>query len=143
MLTRHLLSLVLFTSILQAQDIPNNVHQWSTPPPNARFEIVQSELAARWTFRIDRFTGAVFQLVVASNRSYTWEPMEVDPTPIISKPMHPHFQIFTSGIASKNTFLIDTDSGFTWALVTNKKTYPDGTQEDVSSWVQLSWVATK
>ena len=44
-------------------------HQTTTPPSDHRFEIIQSQLAAKWTFRLDRFTGQVSQL---GNRSVPW-----------------------------------------------------------------------
>ena len=45
-----------------AQSDPK-VHAMTTQPPAARFEIVQSTVAARWTFRLDRYTGEVHQIV--------------------------------------------------------------------------------
>ena len=45
--------LLVFGSHLQAQE-PSDIHQHTVAPSNARFEIVQSELAAKWTFRLDR-----------------------------------------------------------------------------------------
>ena len=60
---RVVLSMLLFFStIANSQDI-SDVHQQTVAPINARFEIVQSELAAKWTFRLDRFTGRIAQLV--------------------------------------------------------------------------------
>jgi hypothetical protein len=46
---------LIFGSTLLAQEAlsPTEIHQHTTPPPNARFEIVQSQIAARWTFRLD------------------------------------------------------------------------------------------
>jgi hypothetical protein len=115
-----------------AQDLPNNVHQFTTPPPNARFEIVQSELTVKWTYLLDRFTGEVYQLVVKGDGSLAWDSMIVDPIPQFNaKQPHPRFQIFTSGLAAKNTFLLDTYSGFTWT-VTN-----------TGVWRSLSEVKTK
>lgn len=56
-----------------AQDELNNVHQATVPPPGARYEIIQSQLAAHWTFRLDRFTGRVAQLVRIEDDESTWE----------------------------------------------------------------------
>ena len=47
---------------------------------------------------------------------------------------HPRFQLFTSGVAARYTFLIDTETGKTWVLVTGKKKQPDGTEYEVNSW---------
>ena len=40
-----------------------NIHESTLQPADGRFEIVQSPLAAKWTFRLDRHTGQVDQLV--------------------------------------------------------------------------------
>jgi len=113
---------------------PTDAHQHTTPPPGARFEIVQSELAARWTFRLDRFTGRVSQLVSTSADEDTWQAMPVIELPPISSTPHEEFQIFTSGLAAKHTFLIDVDTGKTWVVVTSTTTDKDGHQEQIDLW---------
>ena len=40
-----------------------NILESTLQPADGRFEIVQSPLAAKWTFRLDRHTGQVDQLV--------------------------------------------------------------------------------
>jgi hypothetical protein len=92
----------------------SDIHQHTTPPAGARFEIVQSELAAKWTFRLDRFTGHVAQLVKTDDDDNTWAEMTVLNLPPVKAPLHPRFQLFVSGLAAKFTFLIDTETGTTW-----------------------------
>jgi hypothetical protein len=94
-----------------AQTENTDVHQSTSSPPNARFEIVQSEIAAKWSFRLDRFAGPAWQLVKTKDGDDPWEPMRVVGLPAIVNPSSPRFQIFASGIAAKFTFLIDTMSG--------------------------------
>src|SRR5579862_7034924 len=113
-----------------AQDQPSDIHQSTTTPSGARFEIVQSEVAAKWTFRLDRFAGHVFQLVRTTAGDYTWEEMTVAGRTVVAQPSRARFQIFTSGIAAKFTFLIDGDTGKTWQLIATKETLADGSQED-------------
>lgn len=96
----------------------STVHNQTTPPPNARFEIVQAYTAAKWTFRLDRFTGQVWQLVRTHTGGNVWEIRRVVGPPKTPTDAHPHFQIFLSGLAAKHSFLIDTDSGRTWTLTT-------------------------
>jgi len=122
---------------LHAQQ-PSDVHQQTTAPPNARFEGVQSELAARWTFRLDRFSGHVALLVRTKDDDNAWEDMEVLTLPFIAPPGRARFQLFTSGIAVRYTFLIDTETGKTWVVVTNKRKSMDGTEYDVSRWVPFA-----
>ena len=112
----------------------SDIHQHTTPPVGARFEIVQSELAAKWTFRLDRFTGHVAQLVKTEDDDNTWEEMTVLNLPPVTAPLHPRFQLFMSGLAARYTFLIDTETGKTWVVVTGKKKRADGTEYEVNSW---------
>jgi hypothetical protein len=94
-------------------------HQFSSPPANARFEVVGSPIAAKWTFRLDRATGHVAQLVSTPSGGTTWEEMLVLKLPTVPQPGKPRFQIFSSGLAAKWTFLIDTATGNTWQMVQN------------------------
>jgi len=117
-----------------AQDNPSDVHQSTTPPQGARFEIVQSELAARWTFKLDRFTGQVFQFSKTKEGDSAWQEMGVAGRSSGLQATRARFQIFTSGIAARFTFLIDTDTGKTWQLSTSKQTLADGTVEETDWW---------
>ena len=99
----------------------------STMPASARFEIVQSELAARWTFRLDKWCGRVNQLVSSADEQFSWQNMQVDGVPICANSSR--YQIFTSGLAAKHTFMIDTQTGVTWQLIQ---------RGDESGWVSLS-----
>lgn len=116
----------------------SDVHQQTTPPPGARYEVVQSELAAKLTFRLDRFTGHVAQLVKTSSDDNSWEEMSVVGLMSISASSRPRFQIFTSGLAARHTFLIDTDSGRTWFIATGTKKHSDGTEYEVTEWLPFS-----
>ena len=127
------LFIVLLSSIVGAQQ-PSDVHQQTTPPVGARFEVVQSELAAKWTFRLDRFTGHVAQLVRTADDDNTWEEMRVIRLPVVSAPSRPRFQLFASGLAAKFMFLIDTDTGQTWVVVTGKRKRPDGSEYEENTW---------
>jgi hypothetical protein len=124
----------VFSVHVLAQDQPSNIHQQTTAPANARFEIVQSELAVKWTFRLDRFAGRVAQLVKTKEDDVAWERMEVVGLPAIPTPTRARFQLFTSGLAARNTFLIDTDTGKSWVMVSAKRKNPDGTEYDLTIW---------
>jgi hypothetical protein len=116
----------------------SDIHQQTTAPAGARFEIVQSELAARWTFRLDRFTGRVSQLVTPPLGGHVWDGMIVLDLPPASGTPHAKFQIFTSGIAAKHTFLIDVETGKTWVLESIKTTDKDGNEEEYNEWEPFS-----
>lgn len=109
------LIIVGVTSTASAQSDISDIHQSTTTPTDARFEIVQSQLAAKWTFRLDRYKGRIYQLVRTQEGGLTWEIMVVQGLPNVS-PTRPRFVIFTSGIAARHTFLMDCDTGQTWVL---------------------------
>ncbi|BCG45324.1 hypothetical protein GEOBRER4_n0077 [Citrifermentans bremense] len=100
-----------------AQGELSNVHQSTTTPSEARYEIIQSQLAARWTFRLDRYNGEVMQLLLNKEKENVWEKVMVVDLPRIKAPIRPRFQIFTSGLAARHTFLLDTVTGKTWTLI--------------------------
>jgi hypothetical protein len=128
------LSVVLaFGVALHAQQT-TDIHQRTEAPANARFEIIQSELAAKWTFRLDRFTGQVAQLAETKDGAQTWEQMQVIGLPNTTAPATARFQIFTSGITTRHTFLIDTDTGKTWVTASTKGKNDDGTEYEIDFW---------
>lgn len=117
---------IVFPTLVYAET--NNLHQSTTTPLNAQYEIVQSELVAKWTFRLDRFTGRVYQLLKDSSRGATWGELEVVGLETI-KANKPRFSIFTSGLATRHTFLMDTLTGTTWILTTRMETYKNQSYE--------------
>ena len=56
----------------RAQSDEASIHDRSSPVTNARYEIVQSTFAARFTFMVDRFIGRVFQLQTKPDSTYKW-----------------------------------------------------------------------
>jgi len=104
---------IVFSHGIFALDANN--HERTTTPQDARYEIIQSPLVVRHTFRLDRFAGNIAQLVLVDD-NLTWVEMYINDFPKIENPTVPRFQIFTSGIVVRNTFLIDTKTGSTWVL---------------------------
>jgi hypothetical protein len=96
--------------------------------------MVQSPLAAKRTFRLDRYSGRIWQLVKTSDDDSTWEEMPVIGLPKGQATGRPHLQIFTSGLAARHTFLIDNDTGKTWVVVTGKRKSKDGTEYEINAW---------
>lgn len=116
-----------------------SVSSQTTSAMNARFEIVQFNKAAKFTFRLDRYTGRVWQMVVDENDNVLWQEMEViDPPRNPKGNGHARFQIFISGIAARDTFLIDQETGNSWQIA--KGTYKDdqGNDKDYSLWQPMS-----
>lgn len=118
--------------------IPPGVHQRTATPADARYEIVQSQLAVKWTFKLDRYTGKVFQLAATEDGEAVWGEMLVWAPPELKSAKEPRFQIFTSGLSASNSFLIDTRTGDTWLLTERTlKSKEDGTPLDVRGWFPI------
>lgn len=106
---------LLYTASALAGDDP--VHERSSPPPGARYEIVQSPMLAGLTFRLDRFFGHIAQLVTDKDGGLGWESTPVrglralDGNPATARP---RFQIFMSGQLARHTLLVDVVSGQSW-----------------------------
>jgi hypothetical protein len=112
-----LLSLALIP-IGAAAQATNQQSALTHVPADARFEIVQSELAVRWTFKLDKFTGAVFQLVATKDGGVAWDevPRLRSRAPDPVTPNRVNYQIFISGMIARNMFLMNVNSGATWQL---------------------------
>ena len=123
-----ILSLVAEYAFSQARDV--KVHQSSTPGSLSRYEIVQSTLAARWTFRLDKVCGNVGLLVSSSSDGVTWEPMLVVDQPACVPDAKIRYQLFTSGLAARHTFLINTDTGKSWQI----RSVKDSQGTESSAW---------
>jgi len=102
---------------LSAKDASSSSARANSRLEPTRFEIVQSPLAAKWTFRLDRFAGEVCQLVETADKHLTWEEMKVLDLPSVD-PLQKRvrFQIFTSPLAARHTYLIDLMSGKAWRV---------------------------
>lgn len=126
MTTRHhrLLTAGLFVLVsvarAGAQDAPVQ-HVLSSQPPGARYEIVQSTLAARWTFLLDRYSGTVHLMTVDNDKNATWTVVPRAASDRTREAQiaigEPRYQIFLSGLVARDTFLIDSMTGDTWVLV--------------------------
>ena len=136
-----LCAFLLFSSRIAVSQDTQEQHQERTEQTEAasasRFRIIQSDIAARITFRLDRYTGMVSQIVKDSKGDNSWEAMTISPPPVVKTPDHPRFQIFTSGIAVRFTFLLDNDTGRTWQFVKVTSKAADGTESEFNSWELL------
>ena len=119
-----------------AQDLSTPPHASTTIPLSARYEIVQSQLAARWTFRLDRVCGQVAIMVRVNDKGddLAWDGMEVIGSPKCVVDGKIRYQLFTSGLAVRHTMLMNTDNGKTWML----SGYKDAKSGDRSVWAPLS-----
>jgi hypothetical protein len=128
------LAFIAFSGGAFAQEPATPSHQQTSPLPNSRFEVIQSPLAAKWTFRLDRYSGRIWQLVRTKDGDNMWEEMPVIGRPNLTTGPKPRFQMFTSGLAARHTFLIDADTGKTWLLTTTKRKDSDGIEHEINHW---------
>jgi hypothetical protein len=124
-----LVLVLLFANGAYAQGADPSPSQTSAPA-TSRFEIIQSPLAAKWTFLLDKYTGRVQQLVKTKDDGTAWESMKMIELP--KAPLEPkvRYQIFTSGLAARHTFLLNVETGQSWIL----STFKDDKLGDVTGW---------
>lgn len=110
------------------------IHMMTNASSSARYEIIASTLVARNTFRLDRFCGEISQLVRTQGDELTWQGMWIAGLPKCPTDSKPRYQLFTSGMAVRNTFLMNTDTGKTWQIMTFKD--KDGNED--SGWFPIN-----
>lgn len=123
----------LSAPLARAQGFQVAPNSTSTIPLSARYEIVASPIASRWTFRLDRVCGHVALLVTTVYGGNAWQDMPVLGLPPCRADGMVHYQLFSSSIAAKWTYLMNVDSGKAWQLtgITNAK------GEKVDMWEEL------
>src|SRR5690348_11221600 len=98
------IALLLFCSLFGQETAINNS---TSVGPAARYQIVQSSLVIRDTFRVDTFQGNVWILTENTKGEFSWLLIRRLPHPLsrITHADKVNFQMFISGLAAKNTFL--------------------------------------
>jgi hypothetical protein len=114
-----ILSLVFIVSLsLSAFSQGFNGSNQATSLYGGRWEFFMSEIAVTLTFKVDKFTGDVFQLVELKDKTLTWVLIEREKkSNDIQKQDCINYQLFSSGMGIRHTYLLNTNSGLTWQLV--------------------------
>ena len=112
-------SILLFSAPTWAAGNQSSVS--TTLATKSRFEIVQSELAAKITLRVDKVCGVVSQMVTTDEGGNLWQYIPMENKPACTSDGRIRFQLFTSGMAARYTYLMNTDTGATWLLVTSSQ----------------------
>jgi len=90
----------------------------STSLCGGHWEFFISDIAVKYTFKVDKFTGNVYQFVQREDKTYTWQLIERETSNIdVQKQDSINYQLFSSGLGIRFTFLLNTNSGLTWKLV--------------------------
>lgn len=115
-LTLAILFLSLCALSASAQESHNSAQ--TSVPADSRFEIIQSDITAKATFRLDKFTGQIHQMVMNAKGDTLWQLMTkvANPEDTIRLNGKVNYQLFTSGIVVRDTFLININTGATWKL---------------------------
>lgn len=84
-----------------------------------RFSIIQSTLAAKGTYKLDSYTGDIYQMVLSSSGDETWQKLRRQPhsTPDTQNDNATNYTLFLSTLAMKFTYLMNVNTGATWQLV--------------------------
>jgi len=108
--------LLFFVLFLSVQIFAQDKQAVYTQMNNARFEVIQSPIARRYTFFLDKVEGKVYQLVQTPTGGDSWQEMTVYPKDNQTY-TEPTYQIFIGGFVAGDMFLINTKTGRTWVLV--------------------------
>ena len=102
---KKLFLLFLFFTITVFAIADNGV---KTSTESGRYEIIQGSISAVFTFKLDKYTGAVYQLESDENNDLSWRRMQVigDLDEKINTNTI-NYQIYLSGLTMKNCFLIN------------------------------------
>lgn len=126
LMNRFIFVFVFLLSSLQSHSQEIYQHQLSSVPDTSRFEIVQSQQGARYTFRIDKYMGIVSQLVEGENQELTWQTIGTDSKltldDYLATGTRVNFQLFISGLGIRYVFLIHIHTGTTWQLAQDSET---------------------
>ena len=114
---KFLVALISLTACSVYADVPAPQQVSTAAVQGARFQIIESPVSARFVFRLDRYSGETCVLSVTK----TGVPI-CTKIPRADEAMKPPadrawFQVFTSGTAVRNTYLLNVYSGVTWMLV--------------------------
>lgn len=109
--------LVAFLLVVSSIYAQGSVSISTSVVDSARYEIVQSPTVS-FIFKLDKFSGHIFQLVWTKLREMHWEDMLVKDlhTIELDENLYPRFQIFMGVMGTADTYLLDTKTGVVWQL---------------------------
>lgn len=116
------------------QTAVSSENQTTTLPEKGRYEIIQSPLNEEHTYRLDRFTGNVYQFAKTKHNENTWEKMIVQGLTEMQYANTPRFVIFISSSAAGYLFLMDSQTGQTWYVTKAKVPGSIGGISEVLMW---------
>jgi len=94
----------------------------STSQTGGRYEIIQSSIKRSLYFKLDKYTGDVFQYVKTSEGRGTWQRIDILGKTYTDNNTTISFQLFLGGIAVADCILLDINSGDTYKLYEDNDT---------------------
>lgn len=86
-----------------------------------RYEIIIPDNMIRYTFRLDKFTGDIWQLVKNSDDSSTWQKVYREPSYFDSTDEDKiNYQLIVPANAARFIMLININNGTTWQICRTK-----------------------
>lgn len=117
---KHKLIYILFFSLYFTTAFGIDVTENNTSSLDRRYHIIQSSIAVKDTFRIDTYTGTIWELVLNKDKKQTWQKVIVIGTrPAYQKPT---YQVFLSGMKRSTNTMIDTATGNTFEFFVDSET---------------------
>jgi hypothetical protein len=93
-----------------------------TSQTGGRFEIAQSEIQRRQTFKLDKYTGTAYVLVEIAKDVSSWQEVRKDVARFDTvMPDVVNYQLFLGGIFARDCFLMNINTGATWVLAQDNK----------------------
>src|ERR1043166_6001548 len=105
--------LLLFYVSAPSQELRVEPHNSTDVTPDSRFQLIQSSLTVKNTFRLDRYFGILCVLTANAKGELSWSAI-LRLTHDIASPAYPNkvnFQAFTSGLAVRYTYLMNVNTG--------------------------------
>ncbi len=94
----------------------------STSTENGRFEFIQSTIGRRLSFILDKYNGKVVQMVqVTEEGSIAFLPVLVDDPSEEPKSQKINYQLYMSGVALRDCFLLNINTGEIWQLAEDEE----------------------
>ncbi len=96
----------------------------STSQTGGRYEIIQSNMSRKLFFKLDKYTGEVFQFVKTDSEvfRYMWKKIDVQGKMDEDNPNVINYQLFLGGIAVADCILLNINTGKTYKLYEDSDT---------------------
>lgn len=115
---KRILTLILLCSWACASyaigEVPGTM---KTSVDKGRYEVLIPDNCIRYTFKLDKYTGDIWQLVKRSDDSSTWEIVSKDPSVLDEAKLNQiNYQLIIPTNAPRYIMLVNINTGITWQI---------------------------